>query len=437
MSVSNEFKPLRALPTHSEFAEGDVLILFGELFNRGYANGLVEEAAKKGMKIILSTVGRRDKEDQLRNLNAEELAELNYPVINIPLEAGFDLEAARNGISPVGQLKEATSKNWQDYKLDWNAIDESRQVGRSRFILNAGKYMKELRQHIPPGKNVLFAHLMAGGVPRAKIILLLMNRVFKGQGDRHISSKTFWESDIGKFTAMSFNEVTCETFRCLVEESMDLRNEILHNKGKVSYLAYGYHGTEAFINNELQWQTYTPYLQGFAKVGLENLAHQFHQQKIHCTVYNCPEIVTNSSSIFPGVEMSLYIILKKLSEITPAPKYISDIISESKSRLKDEVALEQLESLLNNFFSSPHIKPHNTFDSSWPHHSSKEQMDFMLAISDQILEMHKSDKALMTQVLSEFIIKACGKVMLHYSYDPKEAVMWLGHDILIKALQEV
>lgn len=436
MSVTNEFKPLRDLPTHAEFAAGDVLVLFGELFNRGYANGLVEEAAKKGMKIILSTVGRRDKDDQLRALNDEELAGLKYPIVNIPLEAGFDLEPARNGISPVQQLKEASSKNWQDYKLDWNAIEESRQAGRSRFILNAGKYMRELKQQIPPGKNVLFAHLMAGGVPRAKIILLLMNRVFKGQGDRHISSQAFWDSDIGKFTAMSFTEVTCETFRCLVEESMDLRNEIHHNKAKVSYLAYGYHGTEAYINNELQWQTYTPYLQGYAKVGLENLSRQFHQQKIRSTVYNCPEIVTNSSSIFPGVEMSLFTILKKLAELPQPTAYIQNIIAESKNRLRDDIDLNKLESLLRDFFTAPAIKPHSTFDSSWPHHSSKEQMDFMLGISDQILEMHKSDKALMTQVLSELIIKACGKVMLHYSRDPKEPVLWLGHDVLIKAIQE-
>jgi hypothetical protein len=435
MSANPEFKPLRELPSHTQFNEGDVLVLFGELFNRGYATGLVEEAEKKGMKIVLSTVGRRDKNNTLRPLTEEEISQFKHPVINVPLEAGFDLELSRQNISPVDQCKEATAKNWRDYKLNWDDIEESRQKGRTRFILNAGQFVNQLRPHIPEGKNVLFAHLMAGGVPRAKIILLLMNRVFKGQGDRHISSKEFWDSDLGKFTAMSFLDVSAETFRYLVEETMDIRNEVILKKGRVSYLAYGYHGTEAYLNNDqLHWQTYTPYLQGFAKIALENLSKLFHNQKIRSTVYNCPEIVTNSSSIFPGVEMSLYTILKKLQEIENPSDYVQSIIKESISRLKDDVGQEALAKILNEYFNSPLIKEANSFSNAWPRHSSQAQMEFMLGISDKLVEMHKSDKALMTQTLSELIIKACGKVMLHESRDSKEAVLWLGHDLLLKSL---
>ncbi|MFA7634012.1 MAG: hypothetical protein WCX90_10260 [Thiohalomonadaceae bacterium] len=42
------------------------LVLFGELFGRGYANGLIDEARKSGMTILGVTVGRRDENDQLR-----------------------------------------------------------------------------------------------------------------------------------------------------------------------------------------------------------------------------------------------------------------------------------------------------------------------------------------------------------------------------------
>ena len=38
------YNPLRALPTRSGYGKGDVLVLCGELFGRGYANGIVEEA---------------------------------------------------------------------------------------------------------------------------------------------------------------------------------------------------------------------------------------------------------------------------------------------------------------------------------------------------------------------------------------------------------
>jgi len=51
---------LRDLPQHNLFRPGDVFVLFGELFGRGYANGLVNEARKAGMTRdeLLRTLGR-------------------------------------------------------------------------------------------------------------------------------------------------------------------------------------------------------------------------------------------------------------------------------------------------------------------------------------------------------------------------------------------
>lgn len=52
--------PLRDVPQANIFRKGDVFVLFGELFGRGYANGLINEAKKAGMTLIGITVGRRD-----------------------------------------------------------------------------------------------------------------------------------------------------------------------------------------------------------------------------------------------------------------------------------------------------------------------------------------------------------------------------------------
>jgi len=41
--------PLRDIPQTNIFRKGDVFVLFGELFGRGYANGLINEARKAGM----------------------------------------------------------------------------------------------------------------------------------------------------------------------------------------------------------------------------------------------------------------------------------------------------------------------------------------------------------------------------------------------------
>ena len=42
--------PLRDIPQSNIFRKGDVFVLFGELFGRGYVNGLISEARKAGMK---------------------------------------------------------------------------------------------------------------------------------------------------------------------------------------------------------------------------------------------------------------------------------------------------------------------------------------------------------------------------------------------------
>ena len=111
--------PIRQKPAPQKFKSGDTLVLFGELFNRGYANGLVEEAQKNGMTIVRATVGRRDENQNLRPLNEEELqAQLslpqfkNSPLINVPLEAGFDLEMDQSGQRTIDYLKGFKLSEW-------------------------------------------------------------------------------------------------------------------------------------------------------------------------------------------------------------------------------------------------------------------------------------------------------------------------------------
>jgi hypothetical protein len=93
-----EYRSMQQLPDTAGYKAGDVLVLAGELFGRGYANGLVDEAKRIGMTVIGTTVGRRDPDGTLRPLTADELAEsealLGGRIINVPLEAGFDMEAA-------------------------------------------------------------------------------------------------------------------------------------------------------------------------------------------------------------------------------------------------------------------------------------------------------------------------------------------------------
>ena len=218
--------PLREKPALAPYKKGDVLVLFGELFSRGYANGLVEEAERRGMTIIRATVGRREKDGVLRPLTAEEAATIPQPFINVPLEAGFDMEPDSKGITPCDQMKDAKLSDWEQTKLDWKSIEESQKNSIVRFKKNTEAFVKEVEKHIPAGANVVFAHLMAGGVPRTKIIMPLLNRAFKGTGDRHIPSKKLFDSEIGQFCLKNFIDVTAETFRHLLEISAPLRKKL-------------------------------------------------------------------------------------------------------------------------------------------------------------------------------------------------------------------
>lgn len=423
------FNPLRELSQKSTWKKNDALVLFGELFQRGYANGLVEEAEKHQMKIIKGTVGRREKEE-LRALNADELAATSGTIINVPLEAGFDMDKNSKGVSPIEMVKDVKLSQWDEVKLDFSALEECRKNGVTRFKEQLAAYVAELEQHIVPGRSFLIAHLMAGGVPRAKIIMPLMNRVFKGIDERHLESRKFWENDLGKLCQTNFLEVTAETLRHLIEATGEFREKVKKAGGQVSYLAYGYHGTEIIIDGKLQWQTYTPYMQGWAKMKLEEIAKSYFDKGIPVCVYNCPEILTNSSSIFQGVEVSLYPLIYSLEKI--GNKHTEKIKSECAALLKPGTTLVDLFKVTQTYYSRPEIADMNRDFAGWPRHSAKSQMEQMLKCSEALFDLHENPKQLMTSILSEVVFKSCGHLMLNDSIKPESAVRWIGHDSVAK-----
>ena len=212
-----EYRPMQQLPETAGYKPGDVLVLAGELFGRGYANGLVDEARRIGMTVIGTTVGRRDPDGTLRPLTGEELADsealLGGTIINVPLEAGFDMEAAAGQPSVCEQLKKARPDDWNSISFAEGFIEQARSAGTARFRTALSQVVKELEGLIPAGANVLFAHTMAGGIPRVRVFMPLLNRVFKGTGDKYLSSGDFWNSQLGHLCDVSFNEVTADTFR--------------------------------------------------------------------------------------------------------------------------------------------------------------------------------------------------------------------------------
>ena len=428
--------PLRQVPQTNIFRKGDVFVLFGELFGRGYANGLVNEARKAGMEIVGITVGRRDENNALRPLNEEELAEaaanLGGRIINLPLMAGFDLDAPPGEPTPTEMLGKLTLKTWTEDKLDWAHIEKCREVGVKRFKHTVAEVMQRLDAMIPDGRNAFFAHTMAGGIPKAKVFLAIANRIYKGRGDRFMSSQVLLDSDLGKLILMNFDEVSANTFGHLIEGSAAIRARLEASGGQVRYSAYGYHGTEILIEGRYQWQTYTNYTQGYAKMRLERIARAAWAEGVKATVYNCPEIRTNSSDIFVGVELPLISLLHALRKENGGA-WAESQWQACDELLQDGVSIESIVDKIDMFNTSEVMTSYRNF-AAWPMPNSQALAEIMIGASDEIVSLHKDRKALITDHLSSLVLEATGPLMFHESSAPAGPVLWLNHDVIAKQL---
>ena len=426
----NRYFPLQKLSAKAGYKKGDVFVLIGELFGRGYANGIVDEARKTGMTIVGTTVGRRDSDGTLRPLNAEELAEaeanLGGRIINIPLEAGFDMEPASDGQSYADILKGVKPDSFESFICDKVRLEEVRAKGAARFKTNLAAVVAELKKEVPAGGSILFSHAMAGGIPRVRLFMPLLNRVFKGSGDKYLASEEFWKSGLGELCRASFFDVSADTFAHLIDATEPLRAT-----NEVRYTAYGYHGCEVLINGVYTWQSYTPYLQGEAKIRLEDHAIAARTKGIIATVYNCPEIQTNSSALFMGVELSLYPLIEALKKEGESPAAHA-VFAECQGLLNDGISLDDLQQAAGRYLASPVMKQFDQL-SSWPHHSTKEQMELMLAASAELIAMNKSPKEIVCAPLSRVVFTSAGHLMFHDSWAPEKPVAWLNHDIIARS----
>ena len=434
-----EFTPLRHIPQANVFRKGDVFVLFGELFGRGYVNGLIDEARAAGMTIVGITVGRRDDDGSLRALSAEEHAEaetkLGGRIVNVPLMAGFDMDAPEGEQNPTEMLSGVTLKSWQEDKLDWDKIEACRQAGVRRFTTSAAQAMAEIDKLVPDGANVFFAHTMAGGIPRIKAFLAIANRIYKGRGERFMSSRALLDSDLGKLILMNFDEVSANTLKYLIDASAPIRERVTRAGGEVRYTAYGYHGTEILIEDQYQWQTYTNYTQGYAKMRLESIAEAAWNGGVAATVFNCPEIRTNSSDIFVGVELSLFPLLRALKK-EGGGAWADEQWRICEALLAEGTSLQQLLDTIESYNNDATSATFRNFE-AWPMDNTPALAEVMIGTSEAITALHKDKRALITDHLSSLVLEGAGPLMFHGASEKIAPVLWLNHDIIARQLNEL
>lgn len=427
---------LENISENTVFRKGDVFVLFGELFGRGYATGLLDQARKAGMQIVGITVGRRDENNSLRPLTNEELAEaearLGGTIINVPLMAGFDLDAPEGGPTATDMLAGLTLESWEREKLDWDYIEKCQAVATERFTTALAKVMSILDGMIPAGRNVFFAHTMAGGIPKAKVFLVVANRIYKGTGARHMSSQALIDSDMGKLILRNFDEVSANTFRHLIDASAAIRERVEAEGGQVRYTAYGYHGTGILIGGEYRWQTYTNYTQGYAKMRLEGIAEDAWAKGIKASVYNCPEIRTNSSDVFTGIELPLIPLLLALKKENGG-KWADEQWQACEALLADGHTLDDVMSKISSLQASDVMVPFYDF-SAWPMPNSQSQADLTIGTSNEITAMHRDSKVMISDLLSALVVEATGRLIFGASSEPRGPVQWLNHDVVARCL---
>lgn len=432
--------PKRTIASNKLFRKGDIFVLFGELFSRGYATGLINEAKAAGMIILGITVGRRDENGQLRSLTDEELtaseANLGGKIVNIPVMAGFDMDAPAgsplDAPTPTDLLGALSLDTWQTDKLDWDYIARCREAGVARFKGAVEAAMQQLDALIPDSKNVIFAHTMAGGIPKARVFLGIANRIYKGRGARYMSSQSLIESDLGKLILQNFDEVSANSFGTLLEASAPIRARIEASGGQVRYTAYGYHGTEVLIDGDYRWQTYTNYTQGYAKMRLEGFAEAAWKDGIKATVFNCPEIRSNSSDVFSGLELSLLPLLAALKREGGGP-WVEALWQECQALLQDGTTLDDMLQIVSDYQHNPAMQPYYDF-APWPMPNSAEQVEQTVGTSQQIVQLHTDPKRLISDVLSSLVVDATGYLIFGELSAPSAPVLWLNHDVVAKRL---
>ncbi len=249
-----------------------------------------------------------------------------------------------------------------------------------------------------------------------------------------MSSQALLDSDLGKLILQNFDEVTAYTFQHLIDCSAAIRERITKSGGQVRYTAYGYHGSAVLIDGSYRWQTYTNYTQGYAKMRLENVAQAAWEKGIKATVYNCPEIRTNSSDVFAGIELPLIPLLLALKHENGGA-WAEAQWQACEALLADGYSLKDVFGKIAEMQASPVMEPFYDF-SAWPKANSQEQADLTIGTSNEITQMHRDGKALISDHLSALVVQATGKLIFGETSKPSGPVLWLNHDIVARRLNE-
>jgi hypothetical protein len=165
---------------------------------------------------------------------------------------------------------------------------------------------------------------------------------------------------------------------------------------------------------------------------LEQIAVSAWDKNIKATVYNCPEIRTNSSDIFAGVELSLFPLLKALKQ-EQGGAWAEQQWQICQPLLLEDITLDTLLQKIEDYNTSAVMTDYRNF-AAWPMDNSAALAELMIGTSDEIIQMHKNRTELVVGHLSALVLEGTGPLMFYETSHPAGPVLWLNHDIIAKQL---
>jgi hypothetical protein len=199
----------------------------------------------------------------------------------------------------------------------------------------------------------------------------------------------------------------------------------------VSYTAYGYHGCEVLVGGDYTWQSYTPYLQGWAKMRLEAVAEEAWNQGVRACVFNAPEILTNSSALFLGVELSLYPLLAAVEREVGGTR-AAGLRQRCQALLRQGETVDSLLARADAYLASPLLAPFADYG-TWPHHNTPAQAELMLGASAELMACNADPKQMVCAELSQVVFTAVGEIMFAAAWELPAPVLWLNHDVVARS----
>jgi hypothetical protein len=101
--------------------------------------------------------------------------------------------------------------------------------------------------------------------------------------------------------------------------------------------------------------------------------------------------------------------------------------------LQEESSLNALFQKIDGYNTSNVMQMFRNFE-AWPIDNTNELADLMIGTSDEITQMHKDRKVLITDLLSALVLEGTGPLMFNEMSTPEAPVMWVNHDIIAKQL---